>query len=250
MEYIYLIRTYGKDKSLVKLGYSSDVKSRLSQYLYANPLYEVLQIYTVENAFQFEKDFHSKYPASFGNEWYEEELLPTMIKEIESQIHEIYDLTPAPKITFKDVVEECKKGNREYLALAFEKYDFLEEAITKIGFKGIEESKYSVSSVKSKIIRLSTGSDKQKIFQHLKNSSYIYEGCFIEADALKKLFTKIYIDLDIKLTPKAMDIDKYYHVKAHSKNTKTNVVEIVDGQTITKTVWKAKKGYIISKAKL
>lgn len=40
MEHIYLIRTYGKDKSLVKLGYSSDVKSRLSQYLYANPLHQ------------------------------------------------------------------------------------------------------------------------------------------------------------------------------------------------------------------
>lgn len=246
MEYIYLIRTYGKDKSLVKLGYSSDVKSRLSQYLYANPLYEVLQIYTVENAFQFEKDFHSKYPASFGNEWYEEELLPTMIKEIESQIHEIYDLTPAPKITFKDVVEECKKGNREYLALAFEKYDFLEEAITKIGFKGIEESKYSVSSVKSKIIRLSTGSDKQKIFQHLKNSSYIYEGGFVELKTLKNLFTKIYTELNIKITPKAIDIQNYYHTKDYTKTIK--VIETVEGLPVT--TWKSVKGFVISKAKL
>lgn len=246
MEYIYLIRTYGKDKSLVKLGYSSDVKSRLSQYLYANPLYEVLQIYTVENAFQFEKDFHSKYPASFGNEWYEEELLPTMIKEIESQIHEIYDLTPAPKITFKDVVEECKKGNREYLALAFEKYDFLEEAITKIGFKGIEESKYSVSSVKSKIIRLSTGSDKQKIFQHLKNSSYIYEGGFVELKTLKNLFTKIYTELNIKVTPKAIDIQNYYHTKDYTKTIK--VIKTVEGLPVT--TWKSVKGFVISKAKL
>ena len=246
MEYIYLIRTYGKDKSLVKLGYSSDVKSRLSQYLYANPLYEVLQIQTVENAFQFEKDFHSKYPASFGNEWYEEELLPTMIKEIESQIHEIYDLTPAPKITFKDVVIECKKGNREYLALAFEKYGFLEEAITKIGFKGIEESKYSVSNVKSKIIRLSTGSDKQKIFQHLKNSSYIYEGGFVELKTLKNLFTKIYSDLDIKITPKAIDIQNYYHTKDYTKTIK--VIETVEGLPVT--TWKSVKGFVISKAKL
>jgi hypothetical protein len=246
MEYIYLIRTYGKDKSLVKLGYSSDVKSRLSQYLYANPLYEVLQIYTVENAFQFEKDFHSKYPASFGNEWYEEELLPTMIKEIESQIHEIYDLTPAPKITFKDVVEECKKGNREYLALAFEKYDFLEEAITKIGFKGIEESKYSISNVKSKIIRLSTGSDKQKIFQHLKNSSYIYEGGFVELKTLKNLFTKIYADLNIKVTPKAIDIQNYYHTKDYTKTIK--VIKTVEGLPVT--TWKSVKGFVISKAKL
>ena len=250
MEYIYLIRTYGKDKSLVKLGYSSDVKSRLSQYLYANPLYEVLQVYTVENAFQFEQDFHSKYPASFGNEWYEESLLSIMIKEIESQIHEIYDLTPAPKITFKDVVIECKKGNREYIASAFEKYDFLEEALNKIGYEGIENSNYAVSSVKNKIIRLSTNNDRERIYQHIIDNNLISEDNFYEANFLKKLFTKIYTDLDIKLTPKAMDIDKYYHVKTHSKNTKTNVVEIVDGQTITKTVWKAKKGYVISKAKL
>lgn len=155
-----------------------------------------------------------------------------------------------PKMNFKDTIIEYQKGDADFIIMANKQFPFLEEAITKIGFKGIEDAKYSVSSVKSRIIRLSTGSDKQKIYQHLKNSSYIYEGCFIEADALKKLFTKIYIDLDIKLTPKAMDIDKYYHVKMHSKNTKTNVVEIIDGQTITRTVWKAKKGYIISKSKM
>ena len=47
MEYIYLIRIYGKDKTLVKLGYTSDIKARLAQYLYANPLYEVIQTYVV-----------------------------------------------------------------------------------------------------------------------------------------------------------------------------------------------------------
>lgn len=246
MEYIYLIRTYGKDKSLVKLGYSSDVKSRLSQYLYANPLYEVLQVYTVENAFQFEQEFHSKYPASFGNEWYEESLLPTMIEEIEFQIHEVYDLTPIPKITFKDVVIECKKGNREYLALAFEKYDFLEEAINKIGYEGIEKSNYAITTVKNKIIRLSTNDDRESIYQYIVDNNLISEDNFYELNTLKHLFTKIYADLDVKITPKAIDIQTYYHTKDYTKRIK--VIDTVEGLPVT--IWKSAKGVIISKAKM
>ena len=213
MEYIYLIRTYGKDKSLVKLGYSSDVKSRLSQYLYANPLYEVLQVYTVENAFQFEQDFHSKYPASFGNEWYEESLLSIMIKEIESQIHEIYDLTPAPKITFKDVVIECKKGNREYIASAFEKYDFLEEAIQCLGYESINQCGYNITNVKRKLMQYSPVIQRIEIATLLKTHDTIQEGAFVSSNNLKKILKDIYKSIGITTKAKAADIENYYHVR-------------------------------------
>ena len=149
-------------------------------------------------------------------------------------------------MNFKDTVIEYQKGDADFIIMANKQFPFLVEAITKIGFKGIEDSKYSVTGVKSKIIRLSTGSDKQKIFQHLKNSSYIYEGGFVELKTLKNLFTKIYTDLDIKITPKAIDIQTYYHTKDYTKRIKT--VEIKDGAE--KTVWQSKTGYVISKAKL
>ena len=213
MEYIYLIRTYGKDKSLVKLGYSSDVKSRLSQYLYANPLYEVLQVYTVENAFQFEQDFHSKYPASFGNEWYEESLLSIMIKEIESQIHEIYDLTPAPKITFKDVVIECKKGDTEYLSWAYNKYDFLEEAIQCLGYEGINQCGYHITNVKRKLIQYSPVIQRIEIAILLKTHNAIQEGAFVSTNNLKKILDGIYKSVGIVAKAKAADIENYYHVR-------------------------------------
>lgn len=37
---IYLIRTYGKGKSILKIGFASDLERRISQYFYMNPLFE------------------------------------------------------------------------------------------------------------------------------------------------------------------------------------------------------------------
>ena len=151
---------------------------------------------------------------------------------------------------FKETVIECQKGDEDFILAAYKQFPFLEEAIIKIGYKGIEESKYSVSGVKRKIIRLSSGDDKQKILQSLKNSSYIYEGAFVEANVLKKLLTRIYGDLNITMTPKAVDIQNYYHTKDHTKKIKTEVNKEVDGKTITKLVWKSVQGFILVKSKM
>lgn len=217
MNYIYLIRIYGKDKSLVKLGYTSDIKSRLRQYLSANPLHEVIRIYTVENAFQFEQDFHSKYPASFGNEWYEEELLPTMIKEIEAQVHKIHILQTTPKSTFKDVVEECKQGSFEYLTWAYNKYDFLENAIQCLGFERIRKLQYNSNLIKKTLMQFSDTGNENGVKEILDMNYDIKKGMFISNDILKKMFKEIYTKLNIKKAPKAIDITKYYETKVSHK---------------------------------
>jgi len=252
MEYIYLIRIYGKDKSLVKLGYTTHIKSRLSQYLYANPLYEIIQTYKVKNAFQFEQDFHSKYPATFGKEWYEESLLPTMIEEIESQIHEVYDLTPAPKINLnlKTTVEECKKGDTEYLAWAYSRYDFLEEAILKLGYEGIEKCNYGATSIRRKINNLSTTDDRDMIYQYIINNNLISENSFYNFQTIKKLFETAYKELGIKLTSKSTDINNYFHVKIKDKKHKIKTIELVNNVEITKIEWKSNRGYLIGKSKM
>lgn len=155
-----------------------------------------------------------------------------------------------PKMPFKETVIECQKGDADFILAAYKQFPFLEEAINKIGYKGIEDSKYSISGVKRKIIRLSSGSDKQKILQSLKNSSYIYEGAFIETSVLKRLMAGIYEDLQIQLTPKAVDVQNYYHTKNHTKKIKTEVNKEVDGKVITKIVWKSVQGFIIVKSKM
>ena len=250
MEYIYLIRIYGKDKTLVKLGYTSDIKARLAQYLYANPLYEVIQTYVVENALQFEQDFHNKYLASFGNEWYEEDLLPTMIKEIEAQVHEIYVSKPAPKLNFKNIVEECKKGDEDYLAWAYSRYDFLEEAINRLGYKGIEQCSYGVTNVRRKIGKLSTTDDRYMIYQYIVDNNLICEGNFYNFLTIKEIFETVYKELDMKLTPKSTDINTYFYTKTSDKKYKIETIELVDNIETKRIKWKSNGGYIISKAKL
>lgn len=155
-----------------------------------------------------------------------------------------------PKMPFKETVIECQKGDEDFILAAYKQFPFLQEAITKIGYEGIQECKYSTTNIKNKIIRLSSGSERQKIAQSLKNSSHIYEGGFIETNTLKNLFAKIYVDLDVKLVPKAIDIQNYYHIKEKVSKVKTNITEIINGQEITKSVWKSVKGLVIVKAKM
>ncbi len=255
MEYLYIFRSYTKEGTLLKFGYTSDIWARLSQYKSANPGIEIVYIAQLENALELEQAFHKENPSAWGNEWYAEDNLETIMDYLNNIPHIDYTDETRPgnktdKITFKDVVIECKKGNAEYLALAFDRYDYLEEAIAKIGYKGIEDSKYSVSGVKRKIIRLSTNDDKERIYQYILDNSLIYENNFYEANILKKLFTKIYKDLDIQLTPKAVDIQNYYHTKDHTKKIKTEVNKEIDGKVITKIVWKSVQGFIIVKSKM
>lgn len=37
MEYLYILRSYLKDSSLLKFGFSTDIWARLAQYKSANP---------------------------------------------------------------------------------------------------------------------------------------------------------------------------------------------------------------------
>jgi len=166
----------------------------------------------------------------------------------DSQLDDIVVIKP--KMNFKDTVLEMQKGDSDFILQAYKRFPFLHEAILKIGYKGIEDSKYSVSGVKRKIIRLSVGSEKQKIFQCLKSSSYIYEGTFVEASTLKRLFSKIYSDLGLKLTPKAVDIQNYFNVEYASKKLKTKTKKTIDGVEKEIDEWKSYKGYKIIKAKI
>ena len=37
---LYLIRSWGKNKSLLKIGFTNDIKKRMDNYYHSNPLYE------------------------------------------------------------------------------------------------------------------------------------------------------------------------------------------------------------------
>lgn len=72
---IYIIKCYGSNMNLVKVGYSNNIKSRLITYYYHNPLLEIVFTTHIENAIEFEKEFHRTNTSYIMNEWYEEDKL-------------------------------------------------------------------------------------------------------------------------------------------------------------------------------
>ena len=56
---LYIIKVTNNDGiSLIKLGYSSNIKYRLDSYYLHNPFTEVIGTYYREDAYAFEKWFH------------------------------------------------------------------------------------------------------------------------------------------------------------------------------------------------
>ena len=60
MEYLYILRSYMKEGTLLKFGYTSDIWARLAQYKSANPGIEIVYIAQLENALELEQAFHKK----------------------------------------------------------------------------------------------------------------------------------------------------------------------------------------------
>lgn len=80
---LYVVKVVNnKGESLVKLGYSSNMDKRLTQYRYHNPLIEVIGTYYKEDAYEFEQAFHRAVPATVMNEWYAEQQLPVIMEAI------------------------------------------------------------------------------------------------------------------------------------------------------------------------
>jgi len=83
---LYLIRSFGDHTSLIKLGYSTQIISRLKHYLSHNPFMEVIGTFYREDAKQFEKCFHSTLKAIYKREWYDESDLETILKRLNVEV--------------------------------------------------------------------------------------------------------------------------------------------------------------------
>lgn len=170
-----------------------------------------------------------------------------LVETEDSQLNDI--VVVKPKMNFKDTVLECQKGDVDFVLKAYGQYPFLNEAITKIGYSGIEKSNYNITTIKRKLVTMSSGSQKQKILQYLKTSSYIYDGGFISIASTKKLFESAYKELGIPSKPKSTAINDYFYTKVVDKKIKHEVITIVDNTEIKKIEWKPNRGYSIIKAK-
>ena len=75
---LYMLKNGKGDNALYKVGYSSNIHSRLETYITHNPNTEILHTGGNWEDFdcrQWELDFHSKHKADFKNEWYSRETM-------------------------------------------------------------------------------------------------------------------------------------------------------------------------------
>lgn len=81
---IYILRTFGRNGSIIKVGFSTSMEKRLKAYYGANPLVEVILTTYKENGLACEKALHSNFKSAIMNEWYNEDLLLDLIRFIEN----------------------------------------------------------------------------------------------------------------------------------------------------------------------
>ena len=85
-KYLYLLKVYNKETSLIKFGYTNNIKNRMQSYLSANPLTELLHIWKLDKAEEYEKYFHDNNKSEIKNEWYDESLYD----KINNYVNDIY----------------------------------------------------------------------------------------------------------------------------------------------------------------
>lgn len=230
MEYIYILRSFTREKYLLKLGFTTNVWARLKQYKFANPGIEIVYIAQLENALELEQAFHKENPSAWGNEWYDENKLEIMMKYLNNIPHTDYTNKSNPKKVlnlepnFKDTVIAFKKGNLSisFVLTAAKKYPFLPDAVEKLGYSGIKELKYSITNIKSKLITLSKLNDCYDIAKDLE--LVIVEGQFYEAKDLKKILFTVYSKYNPNVKVTAKSIESHYVVKCDVKRKGSKVI--------------------------
>jgi hypothetical protein len=103
---------------------------------------------------------------------------------------------------------------------AYMKYTFLESAIEKLGFKGIEEESYKQTNIKRKLVSMLDVNQETKIFKLLKTYNDMSAGNFISSKVLKNRLNDIYNQLGLDKKAKGSDIENFFSVKNQKKKIK------------------------------
>lgn len=149
-----------------------------------------------------------------------------------SNLNHVVKINPKPN--FKETVLEMKKGDSDVILAAYKKYPFLQEAIIKLGYEGIEQCGYQTTNIKRKLIQFTTMSEKAKVVNMFRTSSYLSEGNFISTKSAKNLVDTVYKSCGIKTKAKSTELENFYHLKPTTK--------IING--------KITAGYIVIKEKI
>lgn len=126
---------------------------------------------------------------------------------------------------YTEFTEDLDAEQLAYLEAAYLKYPFLQEAITTIGFEGISDLKYVITSIKRKLISNGTVNAETKVYKILKTYGDITSGSFVAASTLKNRFATIYKELGLTTTAKGSDIEKFFNCVAQNQRINGKVVK-------------------------
>lgn len=234
MEYLYILRSYSKDSSILKFGYTTDIWMRLAQYKSANPFIEIVYIAQLENAFELEQDFHKNNVSTFGNEWYDEALFPTMMDYLNSINHINYTeenkpvnirvYNPKYKVigeNFKSILKEyCDWIDNKIEGTPQEKEDRISyllnlepsifDIVNKIGTSKCRSHKYTKKCINR---YLHSCSENINDIIQLKVEEKFKAGILYTNKETKEYLQGLYDSLNIVRKAKATDLKEYFKMK-------------------------------------
>jgi hypothetical protein len=190
-------------------------------------LVEIVCIVEVEDALNVEQMFHNTTPSLYGNEWYPENTVTSMLKHLnENSAVEVSEAdiksrltTSTTTRTLMDCVKELKDNNYENIDIIEAKYPFLQAAITYLGYDKIEAMQYDTTKIKRAVVPYMYKSQSTSI-KAMLDSYNLSVGTFITNERCKEIVGEIYISLSLNKVPKATDISEYYGVKPSQKRIK------------------------------
>jgi len=128
---LYIIKSSNsKGESLIKFGYSSNIKQRIEQYLSHNPFTEIVETFYRQDAFEFEKTFHKNNTSIYKNEWYPENYLIEIhrqLKEgVDNNLNESNKLNKSTDLLTNKICYGCNinKDKKDYQKLKVGKGGF------------------------------------------------------------------------------------------------------------------------------
>ena len=112
---IYVIRAFGKNnKTIVKLGYSSQIDKRIQNYFSHNPMTEVIWTCFIEDGKILEKVIHKIEDSLYKKEWYKEQKLQTLLGYIiDGDIDWFVEPIEVDRIDISEEIIAAKKKESE-----------------------------------------------------------------------------------------------------------------------------------------
>jgi rubrerythrin len=218
---LYIVRVYGKEGSLIKVGYSSKIQERINSYYTSNPLMELVGTYYREDALEFENKLHKILDSAVMKEWYSEDKLDVVLSYIANGLPNIsfYTARAADKKDYKAMVKLYNEtGNIEEYKYKSDYYTLITQSLQLYNkvWANYTYAKQMVENYSNEYVRV------QLTITHL-----FKEGEKYDVKEVKQKLQKVYDDYGINRKAKSTDLQEFMFVK-EVKSNGSRFVEVIN----------------------